>query len=124
MSSGRRSTRIMCATFRACGYFRPKRCGCGEWPEMPDGGRGLPSPKRKRRQNHSSCTASSGRLDLPAFLVPNSVTELHELAQLIALAGWAPESYRDLDGNYVQQKIEMAIVHGLSVGFGPVAAVQ
>ena len=50
--------------------------------------------------------------------------EIRELARLIALAEWAPDSYRDLDGNYIQQKIELAIMHGATVGLGPIAAVQ
>src|SRR3954447_18885745 len=50
--------------------------------------------------------------------------ELKELAQLMAEAGWAPDSYRDSSGQYVGQRIEMAILHGISVGLGPIAAVQ
>src|SRR3954447_3004870 len=50
--------------------------------------------------------------------------ELKELAQLMAEAGWAPDSYRDSSGQYVGKRIEMAILHGISVGLGPVAAVQ
>jgi hypothetical protein len=61
---------------------------------------------------------------VPAFLVPQSRDELRELAELMALAGWAPEGYRDAVGNYLQPRIEMAILHGASVGLGPVAAVQ
>jgi hypothetical protein len=56
--------------------------------------------------------------------VPKSMAEIRELARLIALAEWAPDSYRDLEGNYIQQKIELAIMHGITVGLGPIAAMQ
>jgi hypothetical protein len=71
--------------------------------------------------------ASAGpgpRFEVPEFMVPKSIAEVRELARLIALAEWAPDAYRDLDGNYVQQKIELAIMHGATVGLGPIAAVQ
>ena len=61
---------------------------------------------------------------VPGFLAPKSVSDVKELAKMIALAEWAPECYRDLDGNFLQQKIELAIMHGASVGLGPIAAVQ
>jgi len=64
------------------------------------------------------------RFEVPAFMVPSSLAEVRELARLIALAEWAPDSYRDLDGNYRQQKIALAIMHGVTVGLGPIAAVQ
>jgi hypothetical protein len=37
---------------------------------------------------------------------------------------WAPECYRDIDGNYLPPKIELAIIQGATVGLGPIAAVQ
>ena len=61
---------------------------------------------------------------MPDFMVPKSIADVRELARLIALAEWAPDSYRDIEGNYVQQKIELAIMHGATVGLGPIAAVQ
>ena len=61
---------------------------------------------------------------VPGFLAPKSVSDVKELAKMIALAEWAPDCYRDLDGNFLQQKIELAIMHGASVGLGPIAAVQ
>src|ERR1700686_5189478 len=64
------------------------------------------------------------RFDVPEFMVPKSLAEVRELARLIGLAEWAPDSYRDLDGNYLQQKIELAIMPGATVGLGPIAAVQ
>src|SRR5580693_546562 len=63
-------------------------------------------------------------LGVPAFLVPKSLGEVKELAKLIALAEWAPDCYRDIDGNYLQPKIELAILHGATVGLGPIAAVH
>ena len=60
----------------------------------------------------------TARFDVPDFMVPKSVAEVRELARVIALAEWAPDSYRDLEGNYVQQKIELAIMHGITVGSG------
>jgi hypothetical protein len=66
----------------------------------------------------------SPRFHVPDFMLPKSIAEVRELARLIALAEWAPDSYRDLDGEYIQQKIELAIMHGATVGLGPIAAVQ
>jgi hypothetical protein len=40
------------------------------------------------------------------------LAEVHELMRLIALAEWAPDSYRDPEDNYVQRKIEQAIALG------------
>jgi len=57
-------------------------------------------------------------------MVPKSISDVKELAKMIALAEWAPESYRDIDGNYLQPKIELAIMHGATVGLGPIAAVH
>jgi hypothetical protein len=76
----------------------------------------------KRPEEPSSSPAT--RFEVPEFMLPKSLAEVRELARLIALAEWAPDSYRDLDGNYVQQKIELAIMHGATVGLGPVGAVQ
>jgi hypothetical protein len=64
------------------------------------------------------------RFDVPEYMVPKSVADVRELTRLIGLAEWAPDSYRDLDGNYIQQKIELAIMHGITVGLGPIAAMQ
>jgi len=63
-------------------------------------------------------------IGVPAFLTPTSLGEVKELARMIALAEWAPECYRDLDGNYLQPKLELAILHGATVGLGPIAAVH
>ena len=63
-------------------------------------------------------------IGVPTFLMPTSLGEVKELARMIALAEWAPECYRDLDGNYLQPKIELAILHGATVGLGPIAAVH
>src|ERR1700730_3323543 len=68
--------------------------------------------------------APATRFEGPEFLVPKSLAEVRELVRLIALAEWAPDGYRDLEGNYVPQKIELAIMHGSTVGLGPIAAVQ
>jgi hypothetical protein len=63
-------------------------------------------------------------LGVPAFLMPTAISEVKELAKMIALAEWAPECYRDIDGNYLQPKIELAIIQGATVGLGPIASVQ
>ncbi len=81
-------------------------------------------PKRTPDGKAPEVSAPVARFDVPEFMVPKSIAEVRELARLIALAEWAPDSYRDLDGNYVQQKIELAIMHGATVGLGPIAAVQ
>jgi hypothetical protein len=89
---------------------------------MPEGAAAIATPRRRRR---AACRrAAATRFDVPAFLLPQSRDELRELAELMALAGWAPEGYRDDAGNYLRPRIEMSIVHGASVGLGPVAAVQ
>ena len=61
---------------------------------------------------------------VPGFLVPKSLDEVKELARLIALGEWAPDCYRDIDGNYLQPKIELAILQGATVGLGPIASVH
>ena len=63
-------------------------------------------------------TAPPSRFDVPEFMVPKSIAEVRELARLIALAEWAPDSYRDIEANYIQQKIELAIMHGANGGAG------
>jgi hypothetical protein len=89
---------------------------------MPDGAAAIAAPRRRRRAPRRRTTVS--RFDVPAFLLPQSREELRELAELMALAGWAPHGYRDAEGNYLRPRIEMAILHGASVGLGPVASVQ
>ena len=102
---------------------------------MPDGGPAVRSKPTKRGKRQKRCVSSGQRIDVPAYLMgqridvpaylmPQSIDELRELAALMAAAGWAPDSYRDLTGNYLHEKIEMAILHGASVGLGPVAAAQ
>jgi hypothetical protein len=65
-----------------------------------------------------------GASTLISWIAPRSLAEVKELARMIALAEWAPECYRDFDDNYLVPKIELAIMHGASVGLGPIAAVQ
>jgi hypothetical protein len=69
------------------------------------------------------CPAAIG-FGVPGFLAPRSLGEVKELARMIVLAEWAPDCYRDIDGNYLQPKIELAILHGATVGLGPIAAVH
>jgi hypothetical protein len=61
---------------------------------------------------------------LPEFLAPRSLAAVRELAQRIACAEWAPETYRDFEGTYSVAKIELAIMQGAVVGLGPIASVQ
>ena len=68
--------------------------------------------------------ATPGAFGVPGFIAPQSLEEIKELARMIALADWAPDCYRDGDGNYLQPKIELAILHGATVGLGPIAAVH
>ena len=81
-------------------------------------------PKSTPHGKSTVAPTQAARFDVPEFMVPKSIAEVRELARLIGLAEWAPDSYRDLDGNYIQQKIELAIMHGATVGLGPIAAVQ
>ena len=84
----------------------------------------MTKPKSTPNGKAPAAPTQAARFDVPEFMVPKSIAEVRELARLIGLAEWAPDSYRDLDGNYVQQKIELAIMHGATVGLGPIAAVQ
>ncbi len=77
-----------------------------------------PSPLRSRR-----CGVLRAPT-LPEFLAPRSLAAVRELAQLIACAEWAPDSYRDVERNYSVAKIELAIMQGAVVGLGPIASVQ
>lgn len=77
-----------------------------------------------RERDREPPSPSPAALGVPGFLVPKSLGEVQELAKLIALAEWAPDCYRDSDGNYLQPKIELAILHGATVGLGPIAAVH
>ena len=82
----------------------------------------MPDDTAKPPPEPATCLAQ--RFDVPDFMVPKSIADVRELARMIALAEWAPASYRDIEGNYLQQKIELAIMHGATVGLGPIAAVQ
>src|SRR5258708_4811097 len=115
MSSARRSPKTALGTFRACASSKLKPCGSGEQREVPDDAR-LQIGRDEER--------SALRFDVPDFLIPKSIADVREMARLITLAEWAPDSYRDLEGDYVQQKIELAIMQGATVGLGPIAAVQ
>ncbi len=75
------------------------------------------------REPEPRCPAPTS-YGVPGFLVPKSLGEVKELARMIALAEWAPDCYRDIDGNYLQPKIELAILQGATVGLGPIAAVH
>jgi hypothetical protein len=68
-------------------------------------------------------------------IIPRNIDETYRLAQWVAKAGWAPKGYRLKDANdkdtYVngqpvfdEMKIAVAIMHGLEVGFTPIAALQ
>jgi hypothetical protein len=98
---------------------------CGERRDVADGAVALNTKNGHDREidAQSPCPAPV-TIGVPAFLVPKSLGEVKELAKLIALAEWAPDCYRDLDGNYLQPKIELAILHGATVGLGPIAAVH
>ena len=60
----------------------------------------------------------------PAYLRPNSIAAVRELASLMAAAEWAPSSYRSNEGTYVIEKIILGIMHGAAVGLGPFAAIH
>src|SRR5437870_4048546 len=102
---------------RGSGSSGPRRCRSEEPPDMP---------RDTSRVNDKvpEAPAPMARFEVPECTVPKSIAEIRELVRLIALAEWAPDSYRDLEGNYIQQKIELAIMHGITVGLGPIAAMQ
>lgn len=60
---------------------------------------------------------SSGGGVMP--IIPRDIEAVYRAAQGIARAGWAPKSY----GNDVD-KIAIGIMHGMEVGFTPIAALQ
>lgn len=72
--------------------------------------------RRRRPRGHNGA--------MPEFLEPKSTAAIRELARMIAVAEWAPDCYRNLDGNYIVPKLELAIMHGASVGLSPLMAVQ
>lgn len=93
---------------------------------MPEGTRVIDrSKKRTRAKPVLGCSRFRPVL-CPGrdFMVPQSIQQVGKLARMIALAEWASPSLRDLEGNYVLQRIELAIMHGATVGLGPIAAVQ
>lgn len=72
---------------------------------------------------------------LVAAIVPQSITEVNQLAEMVASAGWAPESYRKtLPANatfeqkrsapYDVPKIAVGIMQGLEIGLKPIQALQ
>src|SRR5207248_2547980 len=103
---------------RVCGSSRPRPCGSEEPSDMPA------DTSIVNGTAPESPTTVASRFDVPEFMVPKSIADIREMARLIGLAEWAPESYRDLEGDYVQQKMELAIMHGATVGLGPIAALQ
>src|SRR5579859_6922924 len=119
------SPRTGFATSRGCGSIRARPCMCGEPREMADRVATLSTRKGLERELDAPlpCPTPSA-LGVPSFLAPKSLGEVKELARMIALAEWAPECYRDVDGNYLQPKLELAILHGATVGLGPIAAVH
>src|SRR5580658_8016105 len=111
-----RSTRMGSETFPACGSFGRNRFGSRELGDMLDGSKTIKRVARKRRPGKRPPGACCSRwpvlCDLPEFMMPKSMHHVRELARMIVLADWAPRCYRDIEGNYVQQKIELAIMHG------------
>src|ERR1700738_663591 len=105
---GKRSPGMGCARSPGCGSSRPRRCGSEERSDMPTDTGAI-----NGKAPAEASPAPAIRSEVPEFLVPKSLAEVRELARLLALAEWAPDSYRDLEGNYVQQKIELAIMHGI-----------
>jgi hypothetical protein len=81
---------------------------------MPDGAAIMTGSGRDRHTRRAP----------PAYLTPNSIAAVRELAELIAAGEWAPSSYRGADGRYVVEKIVLGIMHGAAVGLGPFAAVH
>lgn len=59
-----------------------------------------------------------------APIVPTSWQEVVQIASMICRANMAPKSYLDKDGNANPDKVAIAIMHGLEVGFTPMAALQ
>lgn len=59
-----------------------------------------------------------------AAIVPSTWAEVVQIASSICRANMAPKSYLDKQGNPITDKVAVAIMHGLEVGFTPMAALQ
>jgi hypothetical protein len=59
-----------------------------------------------------------------AAIVPSTWSEVVQIASSICRANMAPKSYLDKQGNPITDKVAVAIMHGLEVGFTPMAALQ
>lgn len=66
-------------------------------------------------QPKAALSASSGK---PIAIVPRSFEEVWRMAQVIQASGIAPKSFQS------ESAISVAIMHGLEVGFTPMAALQ
>src|ERR1700681_3923454 len=104
---GKRSPGMGCARSPGSGSSDPRRCGSEESSEMPPDTGAI-----NDKAPAEASPAPTARFEVPEFLVPKSLAEVRELARLLALAEWAPDGYRDPEGIYVPQKIELAIMHG------------
>src|SRR5216683_3624248 len=104
--SAGRSPRTGSGRSPGCASSRPRPCGSEERPDMRNDRSAI------NGKVPEAPAVPTSRFDVPEFMVPKSIAEVRELARLIALAEWAPDSYRDIEGNYVQQKIELAIKIG------------
>jgi hypothetical protein len=74
----------------------------------------MPEGHQTARWRGRRSGASTRNASVPEYLQPSSV----------AVAEWAPISYRGNDGKYVTERIVLGIMHGAAVGLGPFAAVH
>lgn len=61
---------------------------------------------------------------IPHWLIPQSIGDVEKIAAKMAAADWVPKSYKDKNGEVNRSKVELAIMHGATVGIPAVMAPQ
>ena len=61
---------------------------------------------------------------IPHWLVPNSIGDVEKIAAKMCAADWVPKSYRDKNQEINRAKVELAIMHGATVGIPAIMAPQ
>ena len=69
----------------------------------------------------ASLAATSGKV---LAIIPSNLDQIWRMAKAIAMAGWAPKGYANKEGVFDVEKIAVGIMHGMEVGFTPIAALQ
>lgn len=67
---------------------------------------------------------TGGLKNIPHYLVPQSLADVEKIAAKMSAAGWVPKSYRDRNGEVNRSMVELAIMHGATVGIPAIMAPQ